>query len=159
MKIIEADIEDAQKILELQKLAYKQEAEIYQDFNIPPLLQTLEEIKKEIGQQIFLKTIDGNKIIIGSVRAYSDNDSCFIGRLIVHPKWQRQGIGTKLMHNIEACFPNIQRCELFTGTKSTQNIKLYKRLGYKPFKELVVNKSLSLVYMEKISKITNGVKK
>ncbi|MCP4673686.1 MAG: GNAT family N-acetyltransferase, partial [Desulfobacula sp.] len=154
MEIIEADIEDAQKILTLQKLAYKQEAEIYQDLNIPPLLQTLEEIKKEIEQQVFLKAIDGNKII-GSVRAYSDNYSCFIGRLIVHLERQGQGIGTKLMHNIEACFSNIQRCELFTGTKSTKNIKLYKRLGYKPFKEQVVNKSLSLVYMEKISEITN----
>ncbi len=155
MEIIEADIEDAQKILELQKLAYKQEAEIYQNLNIPPLLQTLKEIKQEIEQQFFLKIIDENKII-GSVRAYSDNDSCFIGRLIVHPEWQGQGIGTKLMHNIETCFPNIQRCELFTGTKSTKNIKLYKRLGYKPFKEQVVNQSLSLVYMEKISELTNG---
>ena len=149
MEIIEADIEDAQKILELQKLAYKQEAEIYQDFNIPPLLQTLEEIKKEIGQQIFLKATDGNKII-GSVRAYSDNDSCFIGRLIVHPERQGQGIGTKLMHNIEACFPNIQRCELFTGTKSTKNIKLYKKLGYRQFKEQKIHESLTLIFMEKI---------
>ena len=149
MKIILANIEDAEQILTLQKLAYQREADIYQNFSIPPLVQTIDNIRGEFEDQIFLKAID-EKEIIGSVRAYSDNNSCFIGRLIVHPKWQGKGVGTMLMENIETCFPNVQRCELFTGTKSTKNIKLYKRLGYKPFKEQVINKSLSLVFMEKL---------
>jgi ribosomal protein S18 acetylase RimI-like enzyme len=148
-----AAIEDAEQILKLQTLAYQSEAEIYQDYNIPPLTQTIAEIKEEFVNQTFLKAVDG-KNIIGSVRAYSDGNSCFIGRLIVHPDSQGKGIGTRLMNAIEAHFPDAQRCELFTGTKSIANIRLYDRLGYRPFKELVVNESLSLVFMEKVRKLT-----
>ncbi|MBU8911151.1 MAG: GNAT family N-acetyltransferase [Desulfobacterales bacterium] len=79
----------------------------------------------------------------------SDGNSCFIGRLIVHPESQRKGIGTKLMNAVETHFSDVQRYELFTGTKSIGNIRFYKRLRYKPIKEQVVNKFLSLIYMEK----------
>ncbi len=41
MEIERAIISDAEEILSLQKLAYRSEAEIYNDFNIPPLVQTL----------------------------------------------------------------------------------------------------------------------
>ena len=41
MSIEQATIEDAQEILALQKLAYTSEAEIYNDFTILPLHQTL----------------------------------------------------------------------------------------------------------------------
>jgi hypothetical protein len=54
-----------------------------------------------------------------------------------------------LMKTIEAHFSDVQRYELFTGTRSAANIRLYDRLGYKPFKELAVDKTLSLVFMEK----------
>jgi len=148
MEILLADIEDLEQILYLQKLAYKSEAKIYEDYGIPPMTQSIEEIRDEFTSHVFLKTVYENSII-GSVRAYFDDNSCFIGRLIVHPEFQEKGIGTKLMNAMEAHFSEVQRYELFTGTKSTKNICLYKRMGYKPFKEQVVNESLSLIYMEK----------
>lgn len=143
-----AGIEDAAQILRLQKMAYQSEAELYQNYNIPPLTQTIAEIREKFDTQIFYKTVVENNIL-GSVRAYSDETSCFIGRLIVHPDIQGKGIGTRLMNAIEEHFSEAQRYELFTGTKSIANIRLYERLGYKPFKEMVVDKSLSLIFMEK----------
>lgn len=41
LTIQDAEFDEAQQILELQKIAYQREAELYQDWNIPPLLQTL----------------------------------------------------------------------------------------------------------------------
>jgi GNAT superfamily N-acetyltransferase len=148
MEIITANIEDAEQILNLQKLAYQSEAEIYQNFEIPPLTQTIEDIRGQFEDHTFLKAIEG-KNIIGSVRAFSDDGSCFIGRLIVHPEWQGKGIGTRLINAIEVHFSNVQRYELFTGTKSEGNMGLYRKLGYRPFKEEVVYESYSLVFMEK----------
>ena len=147
--IARADIEDAEEILNLQKLAYQSEAVIYQDFSIPPLTQTTEEIAEEFETFTFLKALDDGHRIVGSVRARLDGDSCLIGRLIVHPECQRQGLGTALMNAIEARFPQAKRYELFTGAKSVGNLRLYERLGYRPFKEHVVHESLSLVYLEK----------
>lgn len=44
MEIVQASVTDAEEILKLQKLAYQIEAERYNDYNIPPLKQTIEEI-------------------------------------------------------------------------------------------------------------------
>ena len=40
MIVKRASFEDAKEILDLQKLAYVSEAEIYNDYSIPPLTQT-----------------------------------------------------------------------------------------------------------------------
>ena len=53
------------------------------------------------------------------------------------------------MEQIESCFDEVQRFELFTGHKSDRNIRLYEQLGYKLFKSEKINKTLSLVFMEK----------
>jgi hypothetical protein len=53
------------------------------------------------------------------------------------------------MEQIELCFEDAQRFELFTGYKSERNINLYQRLGYKIFKSEEINKKLSFVFMEK----------
>jgi len=69
MVIEPAQLEDAAEILVLQKLAYRDEAALYDDYTIPPLSQTLQETERDFKNQLVLKaTIDGQ--IIGSVRAY-----------------------------------------------------------------------------------------
>ncbi|RPI52258.1 MAG: GNAT family N-acetyltransferase [Chloroflexi bacterium] len=100
--------------------------------------------------------------IVGSVRATVRDDTCFIGRLIVHPEVQDQGIGTRLLAEIEACFPlrsapgcyaGVRRYELFTGHRSQKNLHLYDKLGYRPLRTQRLNDRLTLVYLEK----TNAV--
>jgi ribosomal protein S18 acetylase RimI-like enzyme len=144
-----ADIRDAQEILDLQKLAYQSEAALHNDYTLPPLTQTLAEIEGDFGRQVLLKAIvDGR--IIGSVRAFMGDGTCFIGRLIVHPDFQNQGIGTRLMQEIEAYFGQAQRCELFTGHKSERNLYLYHKLGYRKFRTEQLTDRVTLVYMEKV---------
>ncbi len=150
MIIEQAEVSDAEEILSLQKLAFKSEAEIYKDFNIAPLIQTLEEIKRDFGDQVFLKAVIKGKII-GSVRAFAKEDSCYIGRLIVHPDFQNQGIGTKLIKEIEGVFNLSRRFGLFTGHKSEKNIHIYQKLGYKTFKMEKITDSINIIYMEKIN--------
>ncbi|MGQ9721967.1 MAG: GNAT family N-acetyltransferase [Candidatus Jordarchaeum sp.] len=154
MKIEYAQIEDMPQILELQKIAYRSEAELHNDFTIPPLTQTLEEIKNDFPNQIFLKAVINGKII-GSIRAYKKDETCYIGRLTVHPDYQNQVIGKKLMSEIEAIFKDAKRFELFTGHKSERNFYLYQKGGYKKFKTEKVNENLKLIYMEKFQKIKN----
>ena len=148
MRVERATVDDAESILSLQKLAYQSEAEIYDDFTIPPLTQTLEEIKKDFESQIFLKTVAGGKII-GSVRAFMKEGTCYVGRLIVHPDLQNQGIGTQLMNRVEKTFKEAKRFEIFTGHKSERNLYLYEKLGFKRFKTVTASEKLIIVYLEK----------
>ena len=148
MEIERAMISDAEEILILQKLAYRSEAEIYNDFNIPPLVQTLENIEKDFENQYFLKAVMEGKII-GSVRAYTKEGTCYIGRLIVHPDFQNRGIGTDLMNEIERIINTCRRFELFTGDKSERNLYFYQKLGYKIFKKAKITDQTMIVYLEK----------
>ncbi|HOP39890.1 MAG TPA: GNAT family N-acetyltransferase [Geobacteraceae bacterium] len=147
-QILHANIANAGEILDLQKLAYQSEAIIYNDWSIPPLTQTLEEVIKEFTQTTFLKACNYGKII-GSVRALMQNRTCEIGRLIVHPDFQGKGIGTQLMLAVEAEFPTATRFELYTGSKSEGNIRLYERLGYRIFSRKPLSQLVELVFMEK----------
>lgn len=147
-QVLRAGIIDAAEILELQQLAYQSEAAIYSDWSLPPLTQTLNEIEREFRENIFLKVCDAGKII-GSVRAADHHGTCRIGRLIVHPDFRRKGTGTQLMAAIEAQFPTVARFELFTGSRSTGNIRLYERLGYHIFRTARLSPLVALVFMEK----------
>lgn len=149
--IKKAQKEDLEKILELQYLAYQSEAELFGNMGIPPLKQTIEEVYDEFQKGTILKAVDDGTII-GSVRAYQENGTVYIGKLMVHPEMQKKGIGTKLLLEIENEYPN-QRYELFTSTKSISNIRLYERLGYKIFKEEAVSQDLQFVYLQKCQEI------
>lgn len=148
LRIEPAGSEDAAEILALQKLAYHSEAELNQEYSIPPLTQTLPEIEAEFGRKVFLKAKSGGEII-GSVRAEMDDGTCLIGRLIVHPGLQNRGIGSRLLKAMEDHFPEAARYELFTSERSERNLHLYQKSGYKVFQRERLNDRVMLVYLEK----------
>ncbi len=148
MEILQATIDDAEEVLTLQKLAYQSEAERYNNYDISPLKQTIDEIKEQFKSHIFLKAVSGGKII-GTVRAYEKNGICYVGRLAVHPNMQNQGIGTALMGEIEKLY-SPKRYELFVGSKSDKNIHLYQKLGYNVYKtDQYECGNIEVFYMEK----------
>lgn len=143
-----AMVEDADEILALQKLAYQSEAAIWNDYSIPPLRQSLEELCEEFKDHVILKLCEDG-MIMGSVRAVQRVNTCYIGRVIVHPERQNKGLGKLLMAAIEGEFPKVSRFELFTGTKSERNLYFYQKLGYKIYDQRPLSKDVSLYYLEK----------
>ncbi len=121
--------DDAAEILALQQAAYRQVAERYDDYTIPPLTETLEDTEDQLAVQMVWKINLGGRIV-ASVRAYQNGPTCFVGRLIVDPAYQGQGMGTALMLNVESCFSEAHQIELFTGHKCVDTLRLYERLGY-----------------------------
>jgi ribosomal protein S18 acetylase RimI-like enzyme len=150
-----ATISDAAQILALQRLAYESEARLYEDWTIPPMTQTLESLRSEIQNDTVLKAVDG-PIIIGSVRATVSDNICQIGRLMVHPSQQGRGIGTALMQAIESRFPAVAEFELFTGSRSEGNIRLYNRLGYAVTGARRVSDRVTLVVLNKTAVTSAG---
>lgn len=147
MNITRAESADLQEILDLQYLSYQSEAALFGSKDIPPLKQTLEELTAEFNNGKIFKMTDGDKII-GSVRAYEKRRVAYIGKLMVHPDYRRQGNGSMLLRAIEKFYPEC-RYELFTSTRSVENIKLYESLGYRIFKEQKIDDELTFVYLAK----------
>ncbi|WP_394296974.1 GNAT family N-acetyltransferase [Methanosarcina mazei] len=69
---------------------------------------------------------------------------------MMHPKWQNQGIGTRLMTEVELMYRDIARFELFTGSNSIRNLHLYHKLGYQEFRRELLGSKVELVYLEKV---------
>jgi len=146
--IKKATVEDAQDILSLQKLAYQIEASLYGGYPIPPLVESLDDLKANFESYVFLKAMVDGKIV-GSVRVLEKSGTCHVGRLMVHPNWQNRGIGARLLQEVERVFPACRRFELCTGTKSEKNIRLYEKAGYRTFKVEKPPGNVELVFLEK----------
>ncbi len=146
--ICKASVADAAAVWEIQQLAFRQQALLYNDFKLPPLVQTLDELKRDFASHVFLKATGDNKII-GSVRGKTEGTTCRISRLIVHPGYQNRGIGKMLMRAIESYFADALRFELFTGHRSEKNLALYESLGYREFARKPQGDTVMLVCLEK----------
>ncbi len=144
--------DDAEKILKLQYLCYQSEAELYGDYSIEPLTQTLADLCTELSQGCVLVARLGQEVV-GSVRGTVDADgTARIAKLIVHPRMQRHGLGGRLLRAIEerlAAEREAKRFQLFTGHRSEGNLRLYRRLGYAQTRTEQVNRRLSLITLEK----------
>ena len=147
-RIEKANLEDLDEILRLQYLAYQSEAALFGNKDIPPLKQKIDEVTEEYEQGLILKMIDENDVIIGSVRAKEVDGTVYIGKLMVHPNHRCKGHGRRLLMEIERSYPG-KRYELFTSTRSKDNIRLYKDNGYREFDQRVAGDDLVFVYMEK----------
>lgn len=147
--VVRATKEDLKEILDLQYLAYQSEAALFGNKDIPPLKETLPELEEEFKNGIVLKIISEDGKIIGSVRSYKKDKTAYIGKLMVHPDFRGKGYGSKLLREIERYYVDM-RYELFTSTRSVDNIRLYEKLGYKVFDEKKITDELVFVYMEKM---------
>jgi ribosomal protein S18 acetylase RimI-like enzyme len=143
-----ASIDDANKILEIQKTAFLDQARIYNNYQLPPLTQSLESIENEFDGKTFLKAVLKGQII-ASVRYEVVNGYVSIDRIVVEPEYQNRGIGTRLLREIESRVPNAIAFQLFTGNKSDRNIYLYEKIGYKVIKNQTTDQGIKLLYMEK----------
>jgi ribosomal protein S18 acetylase RimI-like enzyme len=128
--IADATVGDAGELLTLQRAAYLTEGELHRDFRLPPLVETLAEIRAVVGDGMVLKAVLGTRIV-GVVRARLAGGTCHIGRLAVAPDLQGRGVGSRLVAAVEDRYHDeVTRFELFTGPNSEPNIRLYRRLGY-----------------------------
>ncbi|HHW50327.1 MAG TPA: GNAT family N-acetyltransferase [Pseudoclavibacter sp.] len=122
---------DAGEVLTLQRAAYVTEAQTYHDMGLPPLTQSIAELRQELADlNVLALGVRDNGRLVGAVRLHRCGTAVDLGRLTVAPDRQGQGIGSFLLREAESAFPDIRELRLFTGERSTANIRLYQRTGY-----------------------------
>jgi len=123
--------DDAGEVMTLQRAAFVQEALIYGTPEMPPLTQTLDEVRSELQENLGCVALDGTRMV-GAVRARLDDALLLIGRIAIAPDRAGEGIGTTLLEAVErrGIEAGATEAELFTGSLSEANLRLYERQGY-----------------------------
>jgi GNAT superfamily N-acetyltransferase len=106
-------------------------------------------LRAEFRAKVILKAII-EQHLLGSVRISLSGDTCLLGRLIVAPAAQGRGVGSALLSAGETVFFDARVVELFTGSRSTQNIRFYEERGYVRSHEETLSPRVTLVYMRKL---------
>jgi ech hydrogenase subunit C len=143
-----ANQKDIPEILALQKIAYRSEAELYGDDSVPALGQSLEQISADFDRMLFLKAVVNGKII-GSIRGIRTEDTAHVSRVMVHPYFQRKGLATRLIRQIEQELGDVRIYEAFTGHQSLRNLHLYGKLGYRQVRTEPFSPTVQWVYLQK----------
>ncbi|QDP96330.1 tRNA (guanosine(37)-N1)-methyltransferase TrmD [Microlunatus elymi] len=121
---------DAGQILTVQRAAFVSEALVNQTLALPAFTQSVEELTESMSRAVVLVARQDARVI-GSVLGRPDEDgNWYIGRLVVAPDRQGEGIGSRLLREVEAAAPSgSARFRLVTGAAGP-NIAFYGRHGY-----------------------------
>ncbi|MFC4427543.1 GNAT family N-acetyltransferase [Deinococcus navajonensis] len=140
--------EDLPDILALQRRAYASEAARYPEVPLPPMTESLDDLAADAQRRTLLKgRLNGR--LMAAVRGHVGSDGLgHIGRLMVAPEFQGQGFGTALLEAMEAAL-RAQTLELFTGARSSANLRLYERLGYRRHR-MEARGGVELVFLRKM---------
>ena len=151
MKIELATEQDIPEILELQYKAFGTQCKELGWEDAPPMTESLESAYEEFSRCTTLKMLNEDGSIIGSIRGNVTDGSLYIGRLMVLPNYQQQGIGKQLFREIQQFLPH-HRAWLCTCQQVSSTYDFYLREGFIPFKSEEVGHGLTWVYMEKHQK-------
>ncbi|WP_329387711.1 GNAT family N-acetyltransferase [Streptomyces sp. NBC_01351] len=150
-----AAAEDAEQIFKLQYLAFQREAELYGNYLIQPLTQSLDSLKEELATDTVLVARLGDEVV-GTVRGNVDEEGTGkIAKLCVHPRLQGHGLGARLLRAVEealAGHAGTTRFRLHTGHKSESNLRLYRNAGYTQVGGRTASDGVQLVILEKDTK-------
>lgn len=150
MTIREISADDAGEVLTLQRAAFVQEARIYDAPSLPALTQTLESLESELRENLGFVAHLGPRMV-GAVRAQRDGELLLIGRLVIAPDVQGRGIGSRLLAAVErrGADAGASVAELFTGSLSEANLRLYLREGYRESQRVPGDDGVEQVFLRK----------
>ncbi|WP_298036957.1 GNAT family N-acetyltransferase [uncultured Microbacterium sp.] len=140
-------VRDAGEVLTLQRAAFVSEAQIYGSVEMPPLTQTLEQLAAELADNAGWVASRGDRLV-GAIRAVESDGVLLIGRLVIAPDQQGAGIGHTLLEAAEQG-STAAEAELFTGSLSEANIRLYESCGYVETQRIPQGDGTEQVYLRK----------
>ncbi len=126
---------DAGELYTLQRACWVQEQQANPGVTIPALQETLADLQRWLATDTVIVVRSAGRLV-GAVRARQhtrpDGDVWDIGRLMVAPDLQGRGLGRELLERIEARAPDgTVGFELFTGSGSVRNQRMYRKAGYR----------------------------
>jgi tRNA (guanine37-N1)-methyltransferase len=137
--IVRAVPADAPELLTLQRACWVQEALANPGVHIPALHESLDDVRRWLGEwDTYVVRRAGR--LVAAVRGRldpSDTAAWDIGRIMVAPDLQGQGVGRALLDHVQEVAPAAATSYvLFTGAGSERNLRMYKKAGFRLRKDL-----------------------
>jgi tRNA (guanine37-N1)-methyltransferase len=124
---------DAGELFTLTRACWLQELWANPGVLIPALEESFEDAVRGLEEWTTFVALAGGRIV-GSTRGRAEGDGTVwdVGRVMVAPDLQGRGLGRLLLELIERAAPvEVATYELYTGAKSVDNIRMYKKAGYR----------------------------
>ena len=141
------DDETLEQLWYLQQLAYRIEADILGFDRIPPLMDTIEDLRQTVEK--FYGWWDGVELVGALSYEMVTPTIMDICRLMVRPDHFRQGIGSELLKFALHC-PQVSIFRIATGVRNLPALKLYEREGFRAVRDEEIASGVWLRHLEKV---------
>ncbi|SDT20401.1 tRNA (Guanine37-N(1)-) methyltransferase [Nocardioides scoriae] len=123
---------DAGEVFTLQRACWVQEQLANPEVRIPALHESYADVQAWLPEWTTLVLRRGGRLV-GAVRGRTEGEHTWdVGRLMVAPDLQGEGLGRLLLAETEAAAPpQVRDFVLFTGAGSVRNQQMYRRAGYR----------------------------
>jgi len=94
------------------------------------------KLQEAINNSTYVVTAWSGETLVGLARCLSDDVSiCYLQDILIHPEFQRHGIGRKMLSNCLERFAHVRMKVLITDDEERQKL-FYESLGFKNTKDL-----------------------
>lgn len=144
---------DAESILNMQKITFKDLLLKYKDYDTNPANEPIEKIIKRMSQKerhyYFIKI---EEKIIGVISVFDGKDGSYkkLGPIFILPQFQGKGYSQQAIKECERIHGEY-KWELDTIMQEEKLCYLYEKMGYKQTRKTrEVNENMTLVYYKKL---------
>jgi tRNA (guanine37-N1)-methyltransferase len=131
LEVAPATRADGGELFTLTRACWLQELQANPGVPIPALEESLDDLLRSLDEWTTLVARAGGRLV-GSCRGRAEGDLWDVGRVMVAPDLQGRGLGRYLLALIEDAAPDeVTSYQLFTGAGSTDNLRMYKKAGYR----------------------------
>ena len=151
IQLEKVSLDDAELLWRMQRTAFSELLEKYQDTDTNPACETLERVREKAAQPdstFYWIKQDGEPV--GGIRVVlRENESKRISPLFILPQYRNKGIAQQAIRLAEELYGN-EDWELGTILQEKGNCHLYEKMGYRPTgATLEINDKLTLIFYKK----------
>lgn len=152
MKLVRIDINECDKIWDMQIKAFADLLRKYQDYETSPGNESKERIEAKLLQEFtYFYYIFDDDNIVGAIRVVDKNDGSRkrVAPIFIMKEYRNRGLAQKTFEEIEKNHGS-DNWMLDTILQEEGNCYLYEKLGYKRTGEIEkINERMDIVYYEK----------
>lgn len=152
VRLRRADVQDAARILQMQKASFAPLLERYQDYDLNPANETADRVRARLMQtETYYYYIIADGEAVGAIRIVDAKDGSRkrISPLSVLPQHQNRGYAQAAIREAERLH-GAENWELSTILQESGNCHLYEKMGYhRTGTPQIVNARMTLVQYEK----------